>query len=134
LTRHFVVLLLLAAFAHSTRSRQSPAITPLTAVESNYADLMDAHYVLQTIDSGLFTTYQGKDRAAWSDVYQSKRNEEAASLATMSAENFPPPTLAPFPSCARVSPSCLNPHRPPVRFSLPATAATPNRKISTLQN
>jgi hypothetical protein len=88
LTRYLVVLLLLAAFAHSTRCRQSPAVTQLTAVESNYADLIDAHYVLQTIDSGLFTTYQGKDRAAWSDVYQSKRKEEAASLATMSAEKL----------------------------------------------
>ena len=42
-------------------------IFPSTAVaeaETLYADLADSYGVISTIDSGLFATYRGKDRAA----------------------------------------------------------------------
>ncbi len=37
----------------------------VSAVEYLYADVSDANSILGTIDSGLLSTYQGKDRAAW---------------------------------------------------------------------
>ena len=58
------------------------------AVEAAYADLADAYYVTETIDSGLFTTYQGKDRAAWNEMYQQKRKEVLAGLTTLSSANL----------------------------------------------
>jgi hypothetical protein len=36
----------------------------VSAVEYLYADFSDAKTILGTIDSGLLSTYQGKDRAA----------------------------------------------------------------------
>ena len=37
----------------------------LKEVEKIYADLNDASSIITTIDSGLFTSYRGRDRAAW---------------------------------------------------------------------
>ena len=52
-------------------------------VETIYADLSDAFTIITTIDSGLFTSYQGKDRAAWEPVYREKRKEFFARLAKL---------------------------------------------------
>jgi len=45
----------------------------VSAVEYLYADVSDANSILATIDSGLLSTYQGKDRAAWEQFYRKKR-------------------------------------------------------------
>jgi hypothetical protein len=45
----------------------------VSAVEYLYADVSDANTILATIDSGLLSTYQGKDRAAWQQFYRKKR-------------------------------------------------------------
>ena len=45
----------------------------VSAVEYLYADVSDANTILGTIDSGLLSTYQGKDRAAWEHYYREKR-------------------------------------------------------------
>jgi len=67
------------------QAKSPPDVKPL---EAAYADLADAYYVTETIDSGLFTTYQGKDRAAWSQIYQAKRKELVARLKNLSSENL----------------------------------------------
>ncbi len=45
----------------------------VSAVEYLYADVSDASTILATIDSGLLSTYQGKDRAAWQRFYSEQR-------------------------------------------------------------
>jgi hypothetical protein len=45
----------------------------VSAVEYLYADVSDANTVLAAIDSGLLSSYQGKDRAAWEQLYSTKR-------------------------------------------------------------
>jgi hypothetical protein len=47
----------------------------VSAVEYLYADVSDANTILAAIDSGLLSTYQGKDRAAWEQSYRQKRAE-----------------------------------------------------------
>jgi hypothetical protein len=45
----------------------------VSAVEYLYADVSDTNTILATIDSGLLSSYQGKDRAAWQQFYNEKR-------------------------------------------------------------
>src|SRR5579862_2319344 len=52
----------------------------VSAVEYLYADVSDANSILATIDSGLLSTYQGKDRTAWLQLYSQKRAELAKEL------------------------------------------------------
>jgi hypothetical protein len=49
----------------------------VAALEYLYADVSDANTILATIDSGLLSSYQGKDRAAWQRFY----GEQSARLA-----------------------------------------------------
>jgi hypothetical protein len=52
----------------------------VSTVEYLYADVSDANTVLATIDSGLLTTYQGRDRAAWQRFYDQNRAKLAKEL------------------------------------------------------
>ena len=52
----------------------------VSAVEYLYADVSDANSILGTIDSGLLSTYRGKDRAAWKQSYREKRAKLAKKL------------------------------------------------------
>src|SRR5258705_522962 len=61
----------------------------LALTESYYADLMDASSVVAAIDSGLFTSYQGKDRAAWKQIQDEKYQEVAARLGRISEKGLP---------------------------------------------
>ena len=57
----------------------------VSAVEYLYADVSDANTVLATIDSGLLSSYQGKGRAAWEQLYREKHaklKKELQSLPT----------------------------------------------------
>ena len=57
----------------------------VSAVEYLYADVSDANTVLATIDSGLLSSYQGKGRAAWQQLYREKHaklKKELQSLPT----------------------------------------------------
>ena len=40
----------------------------VSAVEYLYAEVSDANTILATIDSGLLSAYQGKNRAAWQQL------------------------------------------------------------------
>jgi hypothetical protein len=52
----------------------------VAAVEYLYADVSDANTILATIDSGLLSSYQGKDRAAWQQFYSDKHAKLATEL------------------------------------------------------
>jgi hypothetical protein len=62
--------------------------TRVAQLEQIYADAVDAVDVITTIDSGLFTTYREKDRAAWKLLYAEKRAQLVAGLATLSTEGL----------------------------------------------
>jgi len=62
----------------------------LAEAEALFADLADAHYILSTIDSGLFSTYQGKDRSAWQQIASGKQKELLSRLAEISPNSLSP--------------------------------------------
>jgi hypothetical protein len=57
-----------------------PDSKQVSAVEYLYAEVSDANTILATIDSGLLSSYQGKDRAAWQEVYRKKHTKLAGEL------------------------------------------------------
>jgi len=71
----------------------------VSAVEYLYADVSDANTILATIDSGLLSTYQGKDRAAWQQFYRKKRAKLAKELERLPPPDSPPETPGPSPPC-----------------------------------
>jgi len=84
---------LLAVFLALSLLGRAAEIPPSAAVaeaETLYADLADSYGVISTIDSGLFATYQGKDRAAWESVYGEKRKQVAEKLSKISASGLSP--------------------------------------------
>ncbi len=52
----------------------------VSAVEYLYADVSDANTILAAIDSGLLSSYQRKDRAAWERLYNTKRTQLTRAL------------------------------------------------------
>ena len=62
----------------------------VSAVEYLYADVSDANTILATIDSGLLSNYQGKDRAAWQQFYRKKRAKLAKELERLPASGLSP--------------------------------------------
>jgi hypothetical protein len=60
----------------------------VSATEYLYADVSDANTILVTIDSGLLSTYQGKDRAAWEQFYRKKRTKLAKELDKLPASGL----------------------------------------------
>ena len=72
----------------------------VSVVEYLYADVSDANTILGTIDSGLLSTYQGKDRAAWEQLYRKKRAKLAKELRGRPAPDSPEGTPPLSPPCA----------------------------------
>ena len=60
----------------------------VSAVEYLYADVSDANTVLATIDSGLLSRYQGRDRAAWEQLYSKKRAKLVKELEKLPASGL----------------------------------------------
>ena len=60
----------------------------VSAVEYLYADVSDTNTILSTIDSGLLSTYQGKDRVAWEQIYRKKRAKLAKELEQLSSSGL----------------------------------------------
>ena len=71
----------------------------VSAVEYLYADVSDANTILAAIDSGLLSRYQGKDRAAWQQVYREKDAELAKELAACRPRASPAATAGPSWPC-----------------------------------
>jgi hypothetical protein len=55
----------------------------VSAVEYLYADVSDGNTILATIDSGLLSSYQGKNRTAWEQSYIEKRATLSKELETL---------------------------------------------------
>jgi len=60
----------------------------VSAVEYLYADVSDTNTILATIDSGLLSSYQGKNRAAWEQFYSKKRAKLTKELETLPASGL----------------------------------------------
>ena len=60
----------------------------VSSVEYLYADVSDANTVLATIDSGLLSRYQGRDRAAWEQLYSKKRAKLVKELEKLPASGL----------------------------------------------
>lgn len=59
--------------------------------ESTYADVQDAHGVLGAIDSGLFASYRGRDRAAWAREFEAQRKRLTQQVAALPLEGLAAP-------------------------------------------
>jgi hypothetical protein len=64
--------LLISLQSAGTDAGLMAASKKVSEVEALYADVSDANTILATIDSGLLSRYQGKDRAAWAQSYDEK--------------------------------------------------------------
>lgn len=56
--------------------------------EESYAELADSYGIVSTIDSGLFSAYQGKDRANWERIYDEKRKQFMEKIGKVSASGL----------------------------------------------
>jgi hypothetical protein len=72
----------------SSNSRGESPAQSLAQTENSYAELMDASSIIAAIDSGLFTSYRGKDRAAWKEIEQEKYKEVTSSLGSISEKDL----------------------------------------------
>ena len=86
----------------------------VSAVEYLYADVSDANTILAAIDSGLLSGYQGKNRAAWEELYRKKHSKLVEGLDRLPSAGLsdrdgraiaatPPPAGPPGTGCSRRS-------------------------------
>ena len=79
--------LLFSAACRLAAGQASPS-TGVAQAEAVYADLADSYGIISTIDSGLFATYGGRDRAAWEHVYSEKRKQLLDKLSRISTSGL----------------------------------------------
>jgi len=60
----------------------------LSSIEYLYAEVSDANSILATIDSGLLSSYLGKDRTAWMQFYSESRARLAKELESLPASGL----------------------------------------------
>src|SRR5690348_9203406 len=83
-----VAICLLLFLSFPTLVDAEASASPLARMEGAFADLNDANSVIATIDSGLFQSYRGKNRAWWEQVYHAKRKEVVAEMASIDTEKL----------------------------------------------
>lgn len=83
MTKRLASVFLLACFTATAIAGMTADSKQVAEVENLYADLNDAFSIIATIDSGLFTSYRGKDRSAWEQVYREKRKEFSERLSKL---------------------------------------------------
>jgi hypothetical protein len=88
MAKYLACVFLLACFTSSAIAGLTADSKQVAEVENIYADLNDAFSIITTIDSGLFTSYRGKDRAGWDQVYREKRKEFSDRLAKLPSQGF----------------------------------------------
>ena len=88
MTKYFTRVLLLVCFASTAIAGMSADSRQVAEVENIYADLNDTFSIIATIDSGLFTSYRGQDRAAWERVYCEKRKKFSKRLAKLPSHDL----------------------------------------------
>jgi hypothetical protein len=86
--KYLACLFLLGCFASIAIAGMTADSRQVAEVESIYGDLTDAASVITTIDSGLFTSYRGRDRAAWEKLYREKRKEFSERVAKLPSEGI----------------------------------------------
>ncbi len=65
MTKYPACAILLACLSSAAIAGMTADSRRVAEVENIYADLNDAFSIVTTIDSGLLTSYRGRDRAAW---------------------------------------------------------------------
>lgn len=88
MTRYLGPVLLLLCLTATAPAGLIADSRKVAETESIYADVSDASTIISTIDSGLFTSYRGKDRAAWDKVYREKRKELAEHLSKLPSQGL----------------------------------------------
>src|SRR5277367_5732029 len=88
MTRCIGQILLLAFSTATSIAGTAGGSKQVVKAESVYADVNDAVSIVATIDSGFFTSYRGKDRAAWMQLYHKRRKELAKRLSTLPKRNL----------------------------------------------
>ncbi len=88
MTKCLACVFLLACWTATAIAGLTADSKQVAAVENVYADLNDASSVIATIDSGFVSSYRGKDRAAWEQVYREKRKEFSERLAKLPAQGL----------------------------------------------
>lgn len=83
-----VCMVVVACMATNTAFAGPSAIEALASIETAYADLNDAYGAIALIDSGLSTTYAGRDRQAWNQVYTAKRKAVKEGLAKIATREL----------------------------------------------
>ena len=83
-----VVVCLLLSLSFPTLVKAQSSTSPLERMEAAFADLNDANSVIATIDSGLFQSYGGKDRAAWEQMYHVKRKDVVSEMAKIDSQKL----------------------------------------------
>ena len=79
-----------AIIANVGLDKSSSPSTSVALAETLYADLADSYGVITTIDSGLFATYQGRDRAAWESIYVEKRKQLTEMMSKITTSGLSP--------------------------------------------
>jgi hypothetical protein len=88
MTKSLACIFLLTCFTSTAIAGMTADSKKVAEVENTYADLSDAFTIITTIDSGLFASYRGKDRAAWERLYREKHKEFSARLAKIHGHNL----------------------------------------------
>src|ERR1700687_1924241 len=88
MTKCLACIFLLACFTSTAIAGMTADSKQVAEVENIYADLSDAFSIITTIDSGLFTSYRGKERAAWAQEYREKRKQFSERLANLPARGL----------------------------------------------
>ncbi len=88
MTRYLLPALLMAYLATSAHAGLTADSRKVAQTENIYAEVNDAKTVIGTIDSGLFSSYRGKDRAAWMRVYRTERRQLVKSLSRLPSQGL----------------------------------------------
>jgi hypothetical protein len=86
--RRFANIFLATSLIMSTSSCGESPAKSLAQTENSYTDLMDASSIMAAIDSGLFLSYQGKNRSAWKEIREEKHKEVVARLEKISEKQL----------------------------------------------
>ncbi|MBI3476826.1 MAG: hypothetical protein HY010_13925 [Acidobacteria bacterium] len=88
MTRRLAPILLLLSLSVPATAAMTADSRKVAAVETIYADVMDAQSITGAIDSELFASYRGKGRVAWERDYRKKRKHLAERLARLPSQGL----------------------------------------------
>jgi hypothetical protein len=83
MTKLLACIFLLACFTANAMAGMTADSRRVEEVENIYAGVNDAFSIIATIDSGLFASFRGKDRAAWAQLYRKQRKKLSQRLSSL---------------------------------------------------